>query len=367
MEVALFPDIPPVVENLRRHVKDLSEAVTLTRLFQIIPRAYQEFRETPDDQRRFFVDECEKSIKERALSEPEQDVLMFQALQFVRELADDIPANQTGVSGDVRAILARMRMFVCVDEAADFSPLEIACIERFAKLGSGGVTICGDLMQRVTEQGLKEWTDLADISEPYEGRELRVSYRQTERLFSIAKDLYRHSRGIEPDFKSAFPKRPEDPPPLLHKSTGEQTSEQWLTNRICEIHALCGQHLPTTAILVAHQDDVEPLRQKLKPILLENGLELEASHGGQALGDSARVRIFPVEFIKGLEFEAVFYVGLDRMAEIHKDLIDKYVYVGLSRARSFLGVTIERQFPQRLKSIANHFVQDGSWALNPEA
>ena len=367
MEVALFPDIPPVVENLRSHVRDLSESFTLTRLFQIIPRAYQEFRETPDDQRRFFVHECEKSIKERALSEPEQDVLLFQALQFVRELADDIPANQTGVPGDVRAILSRMRMFVCVDEAADFSPLEIACIERFAKLGAGGVTICGDLMQRVTEQGLKEWTDLADISEPYEGRELRISYRQTERLFSIAKDLYRHSRGIEPDFKSAFPKRQEDPPPLLYKGTGEQTAEQWLTNRICEIHALCGQHLPTTAILVAHQDDVEPLKQKLKPILLENGLELEASHGGQALGDSARVRIFPVEFIKGLEFEAVFYVGLDRMEEIHKDLIDKYVYVGLSRARSFLGATIERQFPQRLKSIADHFVQEGSWALNQDA
>jgi len=196
---------------------------------------------------------------------------------------------------------------------------------------------------------------------------LRISYRQTERLFSIAKDLYRHSRGIEPDFKSAFPKRPEDPPPLLHKGTSEKPTELWLTNRVCEIHALCGQHLPTTAVLVAHQDDVEPLRQKLKPILLENGLELEASHGGQALGDSARVRIFPVEFIKGLEFEAVFYVGLDRMAEIHKDLIDNYVYVGLSRARSFLGVTIERQFPPRLKSIADHFVQDGSWAPNPVA
>lgn len=71
-----------------------------------------------------------------------------------------------------------------------------------------------------------------------------------------------------------------------------------------------------------------------------------------------------MEFIKGLEFEAVFYVGLDRMAEIHRDLIDKYVYVGLSRARSFLGVTVERQFPQRLQCIAHHFVQEGSWNLN---
>jgi hypothetical protein len=365
IEIALFPDIPPIVDSLRRDTKDLSEAVSLSRLFQIIPRAYQDFRETADDQKRFFVEESEKSIKERVLSEPEQDVLLFHALQFVRDLADDIPSNLIGVPADVCAILARMRILVCVDEATDFSPLEIACIERFAKLGSGGVTICGDLMQRVTEQGLKEWSDLADISDSYSGRELRVSYRQTERLFSIAKDLYRHSRGIEPDFSSAFPKRQEDPPPLLHKSTTEQPTEIWLTNRICEIHALCGPHLPTTAILVAHLDDVEPLRQKLKPILMENGLELEASQGGQSLGDSARVRIFPVEFIKGLEFEAAFYVGLDRMAEIHKDLIDKYVYVGLSRARSFLGVTIERQFPQRLKCIAGHFAQDGSWASNP--
>jgi hypothetical protein len=74
------------------------------------------------------------------------------------------------------------------------------------------------------------------------------------------------------------------------------------------------------------------------------------------------VRIFPVEHIKGLEFEAVFYVGLDRMAEIHKDLIEKYVYVGLSRARSFLGVVFERQFPIRLKCIERHFQHDGVWS-----
>ena len=43
------------------------------------------------------------------------------------------------------------------------------------------------------------------------------------------------------------------------------------------------------------------LKRKLAPLLMENGLEVDAAHGGQALGDSARVRIFPVEFIKGLD------------------------------------------------------------------
>ena len=366
MDVALFPDIPPLIEELRRDVKKLMDALTLSRLFQMIPRAYQEFRELPEEQKRFFGEDAGNSINERVLTEPEQDVLLFHALQFVRDLTDGLAANPSSVPKEMRAIQSRMKILVCVDEAADFSPLEIACIERFAKRDSGGVTICGDLMQRVTEQGLKEWSDLDDISEGYDGRDLRISYRQTERLFSIAKDLYRHSRGVEPDFLSAFEQRAQDPPPLLHKCSAEHPAEKWLTDRICEIYALCGDHLPTTAILVAHQDDVEPLRQKLRPLLQANGLELEASNGGQALGDAARVRIFPVEFIKGLEFEAVFYVGLDHMAEIHKDLIDKYIYVGLSRARSFLGVTVERQFPQRLQCIAGHFGQAGNWSGNTQ-
>lgn len=53
------------------------------------------------------------------------------------------------------------------------------------------------------------------------------------------------------------------------------------------------------------------------------------------------------------------------MADIHKDLIDKYFYVGLSRARSFLGVSFERQFPLRLKPIEKHFELGGSWNKVP--
>jgi hypothetical protein len=363
MDVALFPELPPLVDGLRRHVKDLSDTLSMGQLFHLVPKSFQQFRELLDEQKRFFTEAAPKLIGDRVLTEPEQDVLLFHAIEFVRKVASDSPSNLVGIPSDVRAIVERMRMIVCVDEAADFSPLEIACIERFSNPVFGGVTLCGDLMQRVTEQGLKKWSDLEEVSSKYQSRKLIISYRQTERLFSIAKDLYRHVLGIEPEFTSAFPNRPEDLPALLHKSNEAKPAEHWLNERICEIHALCAQHLPTTAILVAHPDDVEPLRIKLKPILHENGLEVEASHSGQALGDSARVRIFPVEFIKGLEFEAVFYIGLDRMAEIHKDLIDKYVYVGLSRARSFLGVTVERQFPQRLKCIADHFLVDGNWAL----
>ncbi len=69
IEVALFPDIPPIVERLRRDVKDLSGEFTLSRLFQIIPRAYQEFRESPEELKRFFAEEAGKAVTGRVLSE----------------------------------------------------------------------------------------------------------------------------------------------------------------------------------------------------------------------------------------------------------------------------------------------------------
>jgi len=67
------------------------------------------------------------------------------------------------------------------------------------------------------------------------------------------------------------------------------------------------------------------------------------------------VRVFAVEHIKGLEFEAVFYANIDQMAEKATNLIERYLYVGLSRARSFLGMTYTTQFPRRLDCVRGHF------------
>jgi superfamily I DNA/RNA helicase len=92
---------------------------------------------------------------------------------------------------------------------------------------------------------------------------------------------------------------------------------------------------------------------------------VQGSEDGQALGDGDRVRVFPIEFIKGLEFEVAFYVGLDRMADIHEELVDKYFYVGLSRARSFLGVTCERspkQLPRTMQLVHKHFSASEAFA-----
>src|SRR5205814_2701651 len=45
IDTAVFPNIPPLVSKLKKEVKDLVECLSLARLFLLIPRAYQDFRE----------------------------------------------------------------------------------------------------------------------------------------------------------------------------------------------------------------------------------------------------------------------------------------------------------------------------------
>ena len=61
---------------------------------------------------------------------------------------------------------------------------------------------------------------------------------------------------------------------------------------------------------------------------------------GQALGDANSLRVFSIDYIKGLEFEAVFFLNIDKVLSIRGRRIGlRLIYVGLSRAAFYLGIT----------------------------
>ncbi len=63
-----------------------------------------------------------------------------------------------------------------------------------------------------------------------------------------------------------------------------------------------------------------------------------------------------MKHIKGLEFEAVFFVGIDELAEREPELFDKFLYVGATRAATYLGLTsASENVPVRMESIVGHF------------
>ena len=77
------------------------------------------------------------------------------------------------------------------------------------------------------------------------------------------------------------------------------------------------------------------------------------------VGDAREVRVFDIKHIKGVEFEAVFFVGIDQFAEQIPDLFQRFLYVGLTRAATYLGLTCEGVLPKRLEPLRPKFQIDG--------
>ena len=69
------------------------------------------------------------------------------------------------------------------------------------------------------------------------------------------------------------------------------------------------------------------------------------------------IRVFNVQHIKGLEFEAVFFIGIDRLAQNYPDLFGNYLYVGATRAATYLGVTCEQELPANMIELKDTFGQ----------
>ncbi|PDS63111.1 hypothetical protein CO653_24945 [Rhizobium anhuiense] len=133
-------------------------------------------------------------------------------------------------------------------------------------------------------------------------------------------------------------------------------TSRWLADRIIEIEEAV-RGLPSIAVLVNSEADVRPIADALGEALLDNNIRVIPCPDGQARGREGAVRVFNVEHIKGLEFEAVFFVGVDTLAANLPDLFDKYLYVGATRAASYLGLTCAQFLPDRVKHLEPLFVR----------
>ena len=96
------------------------------------------------------------------------------------------------------------------------------------------------------------------------------------------------------------------------------------------------------AIFLSKESELEYFAQKLGELdcLADLDIKVLACKNGQILGDKNTIRVFSLDYIKGLEFEAVFFHKIeDVFVEGKEDLVLKNLYVGLSRASFYLGIT----------------------------
>jgi hypothetical protein len=262
-----------------------------------------------------------------------------------------------------RPVLERMnhlyRTQVLVDEATDFSPIQLACMATLARPGARSLFACGDFNQRDTVWGTRSLEQMRWAVPDIETRSISVAYRQSRRLHELARQLV--NLAGEAAAEVVLPDYAENegvPPVLVLNMNDRLKTAAWLAQRILEIEAFV-RELPSIAVLVNGEEEVRPVAAALGAALTEHNIRVIPCSDGQVRGRESAVRVFNVQHIKGLEFEAVFFVGIDTLAEKQPDLFDKYIYVGATRAATYLGMTCEQMLPARIEALREQF--EDSW------
>jgi hypothetical protein len=155
--------------------------------------------------------------------------------------------------------------------------------------------------------------------------------------------------GVPSDFTGI-----EVAPTLLEGSTDIKELAKWLASRTREIERSIGQ-MPSLAIFVPSETSVEPLADALNVEFRNDSLRAVACVKGQIKGLDTDLRVFDVQYIKGLEFEAAFFTSIDRLAEESPEAFARYLYVGATRAATFLGMSCEKRLPTAMEPLRDLF------------
>jgi len=307
-------------------------------------------------------EETAEFLNRNLISGDEIDALLLVMLRSARRLvtyADGRRLDPTSQHDWLATIRSRYLTQVFVDEATDLSAVQLACSVELADPALRSWFACGDLRQRITTHGIRnnseiEWLNRTTEVKVYV-RNINIGYRQSQKLRELSDALAALLDGS--DRPGTEPSRGSDEAnawPLLGEDLSGAPLVEWLAGRIGEVEDAVGRP-PSIAIFVDGDDLIDDLVEGIRPLLAKRNILVAGCKEGKVVGDEREVRVFDVQHIKGLEFEAVFFVGIDGLAERIPDLYHRFVYVGMTRAATYLGVTCEGALPAGLEQLRPHF------------
>lgn len=257
------------------------------------------------------------------------------------------------------SVYSLFRNQIYVDEATDFSPVQLACMGKLTHPGLDSFFACGDFNQRLTTWGSRCLEDFQWVRGRAEIKKVNIVYRQSRQLNELAISIIKAVNGDGAQSLPVLPKEVDSEgvsPVLIENEPDPKKICQWLASRVGEVESMV-QKLPSIAVFVDSEQSVSKVAEDLNFVLEQSNIQAIACPNGQVMGNDNDVRVFDVQHIKGLEFEAVFFVGVDKLAALQPDLFDKYLYVGITRAATYLGVTCDGELPAVISSLRSQFVE----------
>jgi len=217
---------------------------------------------------------------------------------------------------------------VVIDEAQDFGMMVYKSLKYC--MSKCTFTIMGDVSQNINfGSGLSDWEDLKKVMLPdkydYFGL-LKKSYRNTVEISEFATDILKHA---------TFPIYPVEPI-IRHgekvECRGYDSKEKLSEAVLDKVLKMKEKEYETIAVIC--KDNYES-----KEVFEYLNARIDVKYfSGEDIEFSAGIYVIPIEYSKGLEFDAVIIYDASNVAYPQKDGYAKLLYVAATRALHELSV-----------------------------
>lgn len=327
-------------------------------MLNIIPATYKSFRKYLN---RTKYDGCDLVLLRNIIQQKGKEQLHHQEqallLGFINTVVKQVKAStQSKIKHSYMDAYEEVaRPIIGIDEATDFSACDIYAMQSLLTRDFSSLTLCGDMMQRMTTFGIEDWAELDSIVPNPKREVMKTSYRQSKKLLELARKIYEDTRYETPAYK-AFMKSNKVPAPLVYVNENEHEKIGWISKRISEVYRAYGEQLPSIAIFVNDKGYIPRFVENLQntEFLKKNGIKvLDGTKDNKNVEN--RICVYPIDVVKGMEFDVVFFHNIDN-SSANTEILKRYIYVGVSRAAFFLGITLEKEH-----EITKYFEKNKDW------
>ena len=282
---------------------------------------YRDYRRTRQAESQWYQ---QSPIRQTDIHPLELDMLLLTILKDAKKLLESSEVRQSlneQFWSALRIIHDHYRNQIFADEATDFSPIQLSCMSALSHPITNSFFVCGDFNQRLTEWGTRSASEVEWVDSKISIQRVTIGYRQSRELNEFARQIAHISETEDAKHDVLLPTHSDRNgalPALAENISNDADVAEWLASRVIEIENFVGQ-LPSIAILVPKEEQVAPVAHALRKALSDQNINVAACHDGQTMGQENDIRVFDVQHIKGLEFEAVFFKDVDILAEMYPD------------------------------------------------
>lgn len=242
-------------------------------------------------------------------------------------------------------LLCMMRLFLCyqilVDEVMDFLFIQLGCMVVLVNLEGFLFFVCGDFNQCLMCWGSCNFVDMCWVCLDLCDEMIWIFYWQIMQLNELVKSIVVFDVG-DLGIVFLFEGMNNDGVilVLVEGLMDFVVVVMWLVVCICEIEVFVVK-LFMIVVFVIDEQVVELFVEVLSEWLFDINIKVVVFKDGKFMGNENDVCVFDIQYIKGLEFEVVFFIGVDRFVLVQFSLFDKYLYVGIMCVVIYLGMSCD--------------------------